>query len=408
MRTATSLLSCLCMQKNHDSRVDLSTFAQATFLSHWCPRRAKTRRHGTHRYKYQTMGTTAMVVQSAARRTAPLLQDDPEREVVVVAVVVDGVFCAATLGKANLVLVGVAAVGWSGSSGNAVGECVVVVVAGRSCVGDKDTVGVVAVIGDGDTSSTVTGGGQGQCCWTYGCKARQRSGATRRCAASYKTCRHDTCRPKKSKAACCCCGTASSKYRRRRNDAFSLAVLLRILLLPLRLPLPSSSSSSLSSLSLVRQENVQASSSSLYVGELVSVGDGVTVGMYVVTVVGCGDELFAAAAGVVVVVGGAAVLLLPTVVALLLWLVVVALLWVMANIGTMVEFWSDTGEVEVRVTVSSSHQHDTGNNDELSLLSSLLVVVVVVVLRGASRLLDEIAVAVANRVCTMLQCCGDN
>jgi hypothetical protein len=142
--------------------------------------------------------------------------------------------------------------------------------------------------------------------------------------------------------------------------------------------------------------------------ELVSVGDGVTVGMYVVTVVGCGDELFAAAAaGVVVVLGGAAVLLLPTVVALL-WLVVVALLWVMANIGTVVEFLSDTGEVEVRVTVSSSHQHDTGNNDELSLLSSLLVVVVVVVLRGASRLLDEVAVAVANRVCTMLQCCGDN
>jgi hypothetical protein len=121
-----------------------------------------------------------MVVQSAARRTAPLLQDDPEREVVVVAVVVDGVFCAATLGKANLVLVGVAAVGWSGSSGNAVGECVVVVVAGRSCVGDKDTVGVAV----GDTDTTVTGGGQGQCCWTYGCKARQRSGATRRCAAS--------------------------------------------------------------------------------------------------------------------------------------------------------------------------------------------------------------------------------
>jgi hypothetical protein len=143
------------------------------------------------------------------------------------------------------------------------------------------------------------------------------------------------------------------------------------------------------------------------VGELVSVGDGVTVGVYVVTVVGCGDELFAAAAGVVVL-GGAAVLLLPTVVALLLWLVVVALLWVMTNIGTVVEFWSDTGEVEVRVTVSSSHQHDTGNNDDLSLLSSLLVVVVVVVLRGASRLLDEVAVAVANRVCTWLQCRGDN
>jgi hypothetical protein len=132
-----------------------------------------------HRYKYQTMGTTAMAVQTAARRrTAPLLQDDPERDVVV-AVVVDGVFCAATLGKANLVLVGVA-VGVSGSSGNAVGECVVVVVAGRSCVGDKDTVGVAV----GDTDTTVTGGGQGQCCWTYGCKARQRSGATRRCAAS--------------------------------------------------------------------------------------------------------------------------------------------------------------------------------------------------------------------------------
>jgi hypothetical protein len=99
------------------------------------------------------------------------------------------------------------------------------------------------------------------------------------------------------------------------------------------------------------------------VGELVRVGDGVTVGMYVVTVVGCAET---------VVVGA---VLLP--VTLLPWLA-------LTICGTRVEFLSGTGDVDVSVTVSS-HQH-------VGKLTSLSVVVVL-------RSLDDVVyAAVANRV----------
>jgi hypothetical protein len=104
---------------------------------------------------------------------------------------------------------------------------------------------------------------------------------------------------------------------------------------------------------------------SVYVGELVSVGDGVTVGMYVVTVVGCEERT------VVGVVVGA--------------LLLVTLLLVAFICGTRVEFLSGTGDVEVSVTVSS-HQHDTGKDDD----DESVVL----------RTLDEVYVAVTNRVWT--------
>jgi hypothetical protein len=187
-------------------------------------------------------------------------------------------------------------------------------------VDDKDAVGIAV---GATTAAARTVGAQGQCCCTYGCKARHKSGATRLRAASLITCAHDTWRPQKLKA-CCVLSIV------RRDDA-SLDELL----------LPRSSS-------LVRQENVQASA---YVGELVSVGDGVTVGMYVVTVVGCA-ELGVAMVGA---------LLLVT----LLRLVVVVV--VLVVLGTKVEFLSGPGDVDVSVTVSS-HQH-VGNDD-----SSVVVV----------------------------------